>query len=151
MTRNNSGQDAFAGRSELGNVTAGNSPSCAGEDSAGLGSFHLLSPHAHVLWLPWDGGLKGQSNSLNYKGFVEMVPSGLKSQGRLSSCSVGRASMLITMSVHCSSPISSQIYSKHSNKLCSLISYGPPAMIIKKDLSQFKIHYNNHKAYQQQL
>lgn len=44
MTRNNSGQDAFAGRSELGNVTAGNSPSYGGGDSAALGSFHLLFP-----------------------------------------------------------------------------------------------------------
>lgn len=44
MTRNNSGQDAFAGRSELGNVTAGNPPGCGGGDGAALGSFHLLFP-----------------------------------------------------------------------------------------------------------
>lgn len=140
MTRNNSGQDAFAGRSELGNVTAGNSPSYGGGDSAALGSFHLLFPPYQCAVAP-TGWVTG--GTWLHKGFWETAPSGMRSQGRLSFCSAGRVSTLITISAHCSSPISSQIYSKHSNKWCSLnhtqTSCGPPAMIIKKDLSQFKI------------
>lgn len=111
-----------------------------------------FSPHASVLWLPRDGLLEGHGS---HKGFLEMAPSAMRSQGRLSFCSAGRVSVSVTISAHCSSPVSCQIYSQYSSKQCSLnhspISCGPPATIIKKDLSQFKIRYNNHKAFQQQL
>lgn len=129
MTRNNSGQDAFAGRSELGNVTAGDSPRrwcCPGLLPAPLPPCQCaVAPMAGMTggtWLP----------QRIFGPFWCEVP-GQAQFLQCWKCQVVGDNLSPLLQPHLLPNI------LQTFKQCSLnhtqISCGPPATIIKKDLS----------------
>lgn len=143
-----------------GNVTAGDSPSCGGGDGAALGL--LLSPFPPVP-AAHCGSHDGRAVGLaDWRDMAPMKDFGrrcLKARGpraaSASVVSVGSANMLAGISARCSSPTSSSYKLQSFNPTAlpnhTQIICRAPVTIMKQDLSQFKIHCNNQKAFQRQL